>query len=211
MNIFKNLSKATVGAAVLALGVGTATLANAASLDFSFTTESGGTGSFTLDTDTTPDPDSQVLSNFNEEGLVYTGAVSNFSFSSPATSFSDPTSDFLLVLSVSSPPDIRGILSFVAAPSGLGENEFPLAQLDLGYLGNPSELPVLSDDPSSYSSLNSIQVFDSLELTANTITDETITESQVVPEPSSVLGTIAFGIGGAGLLLKRQMNRKNQQ
>lgn len=30
-----------------------------------------------------------------------------------------------------------------------------------------------------------------------------------VPETSSVLGTLAVGVGGAGLLLKRKMNRKN--
>ena len=65
------------------VAVGTATFpAQAALLDFSFTTESGATGTYTLNTDTAPASD-QTLFGPAFTGILYKGAVSNFSFSSP--------------------------------------------------------------------------------------------------------------------------------
>ena len=38
--------------------------------------------------------------------------------------------------------------------------------------------------------------------TSGLVSEDPITNIQVVPEPDSALGILAFGIGGAGLLLK---------
>lgn len=209
MSIVNKLSIATVGAAFIALGVGTTAPATAASLDFSFTTASGGTGSFTLDTDTAPGSEPAfffVQGQPLQEGFGYAGAVSDFSFSSQATSLSNLTGDINVYPTVNTSEFSAddGVLSLLFGPSGRSADENPLVEIALVYLGNVSELPVLSDEPSSYSSLFGIQVYGN----DTVIVDELITEYQVVPEPGSVLGTLALGIGGAGLLLKRQMNRK---
>jgi len=39
------------------------------------------------------------------------------------------------------------------------------------------------------------------------ITSGTVTPTQAVPEPSEILGTIAFGLLGGGLMLKRKLSR----
>lgn len=215
MSITKKLSIATAGAAFIALGtLGTAP-ATAASLDFSFTTQSGGKGTFTLDTDTAPAPEPTLRFNVDgsvfAEGIAYTSAISNFSFSSPDTSFNNRIGDFGVYPSVpfAFNPDIpsTGTLGIAGEPSGCVVSSDVFCAVDIGveYLGNVSELPVLSDDPGSYS-LFDIIVYDGSESTSNVITAELITKSQVVPEPGSVMGTLAVGIGGALLLLKRKMN-----
>lgn len=202
----QRLSIAAFGAAFIALGIFGTAPATAALLDFSFTTESGGTGSFTLDTDAAPGsvPATIIFGDGPvEEGIQYTKAISNFSFSSPSTSFSNLTGDYGVYPSIPFAPNSRGVLSIVGTPSGDEPDEFYLADIGLEYLGNVSELPVLSDDPRSYCSLDRITVYDSIEFTANVITADPITDLQVVPETGSILGTLAVGIGGTFLLLKR--------
>ena len=211
MSIVKKLSMATAGAAFIALGTFGTTPATAASLDFSFTTESGGTGSFTLDTDTAPVTEPGLFS-FGFTGILYPNAVSDFSFSSPYINLSGVTTDWSVVPSITSDligfPSNLGVLSGVTYPPGCITAPGFSCLLDVSgfYSGNLSDLPVLSDDPNSYSKGLIVEQFN--PTTREQIISDDIINFQVVPEPDSALGILAFGIGGALLLLKRKMNRK---
>jgi hypothetical protein len=85
--------------------------------------------------------------------------------------------------------------------------------IGVGYAGN---LPKLSDDPNSYPSDLiglGVMLIDPITLESVGIEEFTqfqVVRKQVVPESDSVLGVLAFGIAGAGLVLKRKMNTKKQ-
>lgn len=76
------------------------------------------------------------------------------------------------------------------------------------YSGNLSERTVLSDDPNSYSTGVGVDFFD--PTTRELLIRDNITNIQVVPEPDFALGILAFGIGSAGLLLKRNVQQRQQ-
>lgn len=211
MSIVKKLLIATAGAAFIALGVGTTAPATAASLDFSFTTQSGGTGSFTLDTDTAPATEPGLFS-FGFTGISYPNAVSDFSFSAPYINLSSVTTDWNVVPSLTSDfigePSNPGVISGVTYPPGcITAPGFSCSFNVTGfYSGNLSERTVLSDDPNSYFRGLVVEQFN--PTTREQLISDDITNFQFVPEPDSALGILAFGIGGAVLLLKRKMNRK---
>ncbi len=210
------LFMAALGATFIALGTLGTDPAQAALLNFSFTTESSGTGSFILNTDTVPTSESGLLTDDDGSvigtGFVYPNAVSNFSFSSPDVNLSNLTGEFAVF--PSNPPyfapDSTGVDSGFEYPTGctVATDFVCSVQVLTEYIGSISELPVLSDDPLSYPRAFAFQRIN--PTTSDFLTNDRITNFRVtpVPESDSVLGTLAFGIGGAGKLLKRKMNRK---
>jgi hypothetical protein len=210
----KRLSMAALGAAFIALGTFTTAPATAALLEFNFDTEGGGTGSFTLNTEASPNPET-VLFRPGLTGITFPNAVSNFSFSAPYINLSSDTTNWSFAPSVTSDvfglPANLGVLSGVNYPSGCTTPTsftctFNVAVL---YSGNLSEL---SDDPLSYRGIG-IEVNDPITidlLLRDDITNFRVVFRKVVPESDSGLSVLAFGIGGAGLLLKRKMNTKKQ-
>lgn len=205
----KRLFQAAFGVAFTALGTVVGIVpSQAALLDFNFTTQSGGTGSFILDTDTAPDPNPALYINPNGsffEGVSYPGAISNFSFSGSYRSFSNNSGDFGVFPSIPFAPNSTGVLSSVDSPAGcLTAPDYTCSiEIDVEYLGNISELPVLSTNPLSYFTATDIKFYDSL--TGDVLSSDPITSFQAVrvPESDSVIGLLAFGVVGAGLLLKR--------
>ena len=206
----RRLFMAALGVGFLALGTVVGTVpSQAAVLKSSFTTKSGGTGSFILDTDTAPDPNPALYFNpdgSTSQGISYPGAISNFSFSGAYTSFSNNSGDFGVFPSIPFAPNSTGVLSTVDSPAGcLTATDFACSiEIQVGYLGNTSELPVLSTNPLSYFTATDIKFYDSK--TGDVLSSDPITNFQVVsvPESDSVLGILAFGVGSAGLLLKRK-------
>lgn len=190
----------TAGVAIITLGIGTP--GHSASLDFSFITVGGGTGSFILDTDIAP---ANEPANFGVGfGLSYPNAISNFSFSAPYISpLNSVTADYDVAPSIPLAPG--AVLSGVSYPSGCSRAPIfsCLINVAVFYSGN---VPELSDAPLSYPRGLGVDVFD--PTTFQQVIREDIANLQVVPEPGSVLGTLAVGVGGVGLLLKRKMNRK---
>lgn len=209
----QRLSMAVAGATFIALGIGTAP-ANAALIGFNFDTESGGTGSFILDTGTPPASEPSVVffdDGSVEEGILYLNAISDFSFSAPDTSFSNLTGDYSVFPSIpytTRRPD-TGVLSIVG-PSGCATAtaDFCSVNIDVEYSGSVSELPLLSNDPLSYPRAFEVLFVD--PPTGDFISSDRIInfQAQAVPESDSALGILTVGIGGAGWLLKRKMNRK---
>ncbi|WP_373529068.1 hypothetical protein [Nostoc sp.] len=207
---------AAIGAAFIALGTFGTSPAIAALLDFNFTTERGSTGSFTLNTDITPNPFPAIGRNddgtVTEIGFSYPNAVSNFSVSATNINLRGITSDFGVFPGIPLDPPSTGILSSVEYPPGCLTTTgfFCSIDVDLGYSGNISELPVLSDDPLSYSRNIVLRVAD---LASGLVNEDPITNlqvvsnRQVVPEPDSGLGLLAVGAVGVGLLLKGKMNK----
>jgi hypothetical protein len=219
MSIQKSFISAA-GGVFIALGAFGTLPVDAALLKFSFTTDSGRIDSFTLDTNTALDPN-PFLDSTGEavEGLVYTGAISNFSVETPNFNLSNVTGDYSIVPSQPfGPLGTRSVLSLVDYPAGcVTSTEFGCSvEVSIFYSGNVSELPVLSTDPLSYVDtvtrvFSGFLVFD--PVTGDILSRDRIAnlQIQVVPEPGSVLGILAIGIGGAGLLLKRRMNTKGQR
>ncbi|MBW4600915.1 MAG: hypothetical protein KME29_15290 [Calothrix sp. FI2-JRJ7] len=216
----QRLSTIAIGAAFIALGTCSTTPVTAALLDFSFTTSSGATGSFILDTDTAVNPFPAIgLNNdgtYTEIGLSYPNAVSNFSVSAGNINLRSVAADFGVFPAIALNPASTGILSSIEYPSGCLTTTgfFCSIDVDLGYSGNVSELPVLSDDPLSYSTNIVLRVANS---TTGIVSEDAITRLQVtnlqavaVPEPNFGLGTLAIGVGGVGLLVKRTINRKKR-
>lgn len=204
LDSMKKLSMAALGATFIALGTFGTTPASATLLEFDFTTSNGGTGSFTLDTDTVPNPE-PVSSGSEPTGITFPNAVSDFSFSAPYINLSSDTVDWSITPSISSDviglPANTGVLSGVNYPSGCATPSGISCTSNVAvlYSGNLSEL---SDDPLSYRGLG----FEVIEpLIRDNITNFQV---QAVPEPDSILGTLAFGIGGVLVLLKYKMNRK---
>ena len=200
-----------VGAVVLAVGTAGTEPAQAALLDFSFTTVGGNTGSFTLNTDIAPVPGASFGSGF-PTGFSYPEAVTNLSFSAPYINLSSVTTDWNIVPSITSDfigfPSNLGVLSGVSYPSGCitAPGFSCLFNVAVFYSGNRTNLTVLSDKPNSYSRAVGVDFFD--PTTQELLIRDEITNLKVVPEPNSALGILAFGVGGALLLLKRKMNRK---
>jgi hypothetical protein len=213
------LSVKVLGTSFIALTTFSATPATAALLNFSFTTENGSTGSFIVDTDTASDPNPAIGITADgteiEIGLAYPNAVSDFSLATTGTVLSEVTADFGVFTTEPLDSPDAGILSAVEFPSGcLTATDFLCSiDVDLGYTGDVSELPVLSDDPLSYSNGIVLRIAD---FTTGLVNEELITEFQVnevedpnfqaVPEPNFGLITLAVGTG-AGLLASRKMNR----
>lgn len=211
------LSATIIGTSFIVLTTFSTAPATAALLNFSFTTENGSTGSFILDTDAAPDPNPAIGITADGTaigiGFAYPNAVSNFSLATTGTVLSEVTADFgVFTIEPLDPPN-TGILSAVEFPSGcLTATDFLCSiDVDLGYTGDVEELPVLSDDPLSYSNGIVLRIAD---FTTGLVNEEEITEFQVnevedpnfqaVPEPNFDLITLAVGIG-AGLLASRKV------
>lgn len=206
MSIVKKSSIATAFAAVIALGTVNTAPATAGLLKFNFDTESGGTGSFTLDTETAPASE-PVLFGPGLTGFLYPNAVSDFFLSAPyIDSLNKVTADYSVVPSFPLTPDGKEVFSGVSYPAGCSRAATfnCLVNVAISYSGNVLNLPlVLSSDSLSYSKGIGVEVFDP---TVGIPTRDNITNLEAVPEPDSVLGLLAFGIGGALLQLLR-MNR----
>jgi hypothetical protein len=210
----KKLSMAVAGAAFIALLTGATAPVQAALLDFSFTAESGATGSFTLDTDTRPSPQPGIFGP-GVTGISYPNGVSNFSVSAPYINLSNVTTDFNVVPSITSDfigfPANLGVLSGVSYPPGCitAPGFTCLFDVAVFYSGNLSELPVLSDNPLSYSRGAAIRFYNPTtqeRLLTDNITNLQVVRKQAVPESDSSLSVLAFAIAGVGLLLKRKNN-----
>lgn len=200
-----------IAAAVIAVGTVAADSSQAALLDFNFTTESGATGSFTLDTDTPPSPD-PALVRFGSTGFAYPNAVSDFSISAPYLNLSSVTTDFYVVPLLSNffGSSGTGITSGVSYDPGcITAPGFTCTfGLSVSYSGDPSELPVLSDDPISYSTGLAVGIFENRELLVrDSITNFKIVPRQSIPESNTTLSVLTFGIGSVSLLLKRKISR----
>jgi len=199
-----------IAAAVIAVGTVAADSAQAALLDFNFTTENGATGSFTLDTDTPPSPD-PALFRFGFEGFAYPNAVSDFSISAPYLNLSSVTTDYNVVPLLSDFLGLPGTGLASGVSYGPGCITAPGLTCRLGlsvsYSGDSSELPVLSDDPTSYSRGLAVSIFEN----SQPLLRESITNFQVVarpiPESDTSLSLLTFGIGSVSLLLKRKISR----
>lgn len=195
-----------IAAAVIAVETVTADSSQAALLGFNFTTENGATGSFTLDTDTLPSPDPAIF-RFGFTGFAYLNAVSDFSLSAPYLNLSSVTTDFNVVPLLSEFLGLpgTGLASGVSYEPGCITAPGLTCKLGLSvsYSGDPSELPVLSDDPNSYSTGLAVSIFEN----SRPLLRDSITNFQVVPEPDNSLSVLVFGIGSVSLLLKRKISR----
>ncbi|MHC5613095.1 MAG: hypothetical protein ACYTXA_19355 [Nostoc sp.] len=207
----RRLSMAALGVAFIAMATIPTLPAQAALLEFNFTTKSSGTGSFTLDTDTARDPNPALFSNPDgsfTDGISYPGAISDFTFSAPSRSFSNLSGDFGVFPSLPLASNSVGALSTVLSPAGcLTAPDYSCSVgIDVKYLGNISELPVLSTNPLSYFTATDIKFLDSQ--TSKLLSSDPITSFRAVrvPESDSVLGLLAIGVGGAALLLKRKFS-----
>ena len=214
----KRLFIAVAGMAFIAVET-VAIPAKAALLDFSFTTETGATGTFTLNTDSTPTSEPALLAPDIPQatGISYPNAVSNFSITASYVNLSNVTTDFNVAPSLTSDfiglPANLGVLSGVSYPPGCitAPGFTCLFDLAVFYSGNLWELPVLSDNPLSYSRGAGIRFYNPAtreRLLTDNITNFQVVQRQPIPEPNSSLSLLAFGIGGVGLVLKRKKNIK---
>ncbi|BAZ18614.1 hypothetical protein NIES4071_104990 (plasmid) [Calothrix sp. NIES-4071] len=206
----QKLSLAVATVSFIALGTVCVQPVQAAILDFNFSTNSGATGTFTLNTNTPP---SQAPAIFRPDvtGVAYPGAVSNFSILAPYVNLSNVTTEFNVVPSVTSdfigfPPNL-GVLSGVSYPPGcITSPGFTcLFNVALFYSGEQTQLPILSDNPVSYSRGVGIDVFDPATnqlLIRDNITSLKVASRQV-PESNSALSILISAVGVVGLLIKR--------
>ena len=193
--------------------MGTASLkpAQAALLDFSFTTIDSATGTFTLNTDTSASPVPSIGAGIGGfPGILYPNAVSNFSFSSlerPQFNLGNEIADWEVIPGII--PGNVGNLSGVVSPNGCsaGTTFTCLINLAVLYTGNPSEL---SDNPDFYSQGLGIELFDSANnfasLGITPFRDYKVVQRETVPEPNTILGTLALGIYGTTLVMKRKIS-----
>ena len=212
----QKLSIAVAAAAFIAVGTVAITPVQAALIDFNFTTAGGATGKFTLNTDTHPSPSPAIFAP-EITGISYPNAVSGFFLSAPYINLSSITTDFNVAPSITSDligfPANLGVISDVSYPPGCitAPGLSCLFDVAVFYSGNQTELPVLSDNPLSYSRGVVIDFFE--PTTKELLIRDNITNFQViskqVPESNSGLSILASVIGGVGLLEKRKMNRKN--
>lgn len=196
-------------AACVAMGTVASDSAQAALLDFSFTTTSGATGTFTLDTDTPASPvPSLGIPSPDISGILYPNAVSSFSFSSPdkpQLNVSNQVADWEVIPNIPTIPN--GNLSGLVFPSGCSAQAPFTCLVNIGvlYTGDPSEL---SDNPELYSiglgsdTFDSTNNFDSFGI--EQFTEYKVVRRETVPEPNSILGTLAISIYGTTLLLKHK-------
>lgn len=211
----QQLSIAIASAAFIAVGTVAVNPVQAALIDFNFTTKRGATGTFTLNTNTPPSPEPAIF-RFGVRGISYSNAVSDFSISAPYLNLSSVTADYNIAPSITSNvlgfPANLGVLSGVSYPSGCITAPgftclFNVSQL---YSGDLSELPVLSDNPLFYLQGVGIDFQDPItkESLRDDITNLQAIRRQAVPEPNTYLGTLAFGIGGVALFMKRILENK---
>lgn len=189
--------------------------AQASLLDFSFTTINGAEGTFTLDTDTPPSlVPSLGISTPGFPGILYPNAVSNFSFRSPERpqlNVSNQVADWEVIPNI--PSVETGNLSGLVFPSGCSAEAPFTCLINVGvlYTGNPSEL---SDNPDSYPVGLGVDSFDSTNNFASfgiePLSDYKVVRRETVPEPNTYLGTLAVGIYGTALLLKRKRSNLAQ-
>lgn len=197
-----------VGVSLIVLGNVSVQPVQASILDFNFSTNSGATGTFTLNTNTS-ESQSPAIFRPDVTGFAYPGAVSNFSIRAPYVNLSNVTTDFNIVPSVTSnligfPPNL-GVLGGVSYPPGcITSPGFTcLFDVALFYSGNQTELPILSDNPLSYSRGVGIDFFD--PTTNELLIRDDITNFQVVsrqvPESNSALSILISAVGVVGLLI----------
>ncbi|WP_375471888.1 hypothetical protein [uncultured Nostoc sp.] len=205
----RRLSMAALGVAFIAMATVPTLPAEAALLEFNFTTKSSGTGTFILDTDTARDPNPALFTNPSgsfTEGISYPGAISDFTFSAPSRSLSNLSGDFGVFPSIPFAPNSIGVNSGLISPAGCltAPDYYCSVRIDVQYLGNLSELPVLSTNPLSYFTATDIKLVD--PPTGKVLSSDPIISFRAVrvPESDSVLGLLAIGVGGAALLLKRK-------
>ncbi|MBD2730642.1 hypothetical protein H6G96_31075 [Nostoc sp. FACHB-892] len=211
----QKLSIAITKVAFIALGIISVQPVQAALIDFNFSTRNGATGTFTLNTDTPPSPEPAIFRP-NVTGVAYLGAVSNFSISAPYVNLSNVTTDFDVVPSVTSDligfPKNLGVLSGVSYPPGCITSSSLTCLFDIAlfYSGNQTELPILSDNPLSYSRGVGIDFFNPTTnelLIRDNIANFKVVSKQV-PESNSGLSILASAIGIVGLLIKRNLDTK---
>jgi hypothetical protein len=180
--------------------------ATAALLNFNFTTSSDATGSFTLDTDTLPAFEPALFAP-TATGISFPNAVSDFSLSAQYINLSSVTTDFNVAPYITSDlidfPANLGVLSGVSYPPGcITEPGFTcLFDIAFFYSDDLSKLPILSDNPLSYTKGVGVDFFD--PATRELLIRDDITNLKVVPEPDPFLGILTFGIASTGLLIKR--------
>lgn len=205
--------KFSLAASVAAfIAVGTVTVpAQAALLDFSFTSISGVTGSFTLNTDIPPSPIPSFGTGPGNPGVIYPNAISNLNFSSPQINVSGESADWGIVPSIVLGPPGSPVLSSILYPRGCSTTTGFVCTINVG-VGYSGALSKLSDDPNSYRTGLGIELFDPTNnfqsLGREPFISYQVVNRQAVPEPNTYLGTLALGIGGAALLMKRKMKIK---
>lgn len=204
----KPVDLASAGAAFFALGAIATAPAAAALLEIDFETESGGTGSFIFNTDVAPDSEPARLifeDGSIEEGLNYTSAISEFTFSSSEITFSNLAGDYSVFPSLPFAEDSAGVLSLLGGPPGCGSATDFFCSVDFGleYLGSISELPVLSNEPSAYPRADIIAFIDSQTGDLISLDPVTSLEVETVPESTSILSLLVISLGGASWLRRR--------
>jgi hypothetical protein len=186
----------TLGATFIALSTFALAPATASVLKFDFTTQNGGAGTFNLDTNAAPYPET-VIFRPGITGITFPNAVSNFSFSAPYVQLNNDTANWSFAPSITADffglPSNLGILGGVNYPSGCTTPTsftctFNVAGL---YSGNLSKL---SDNPLDYRGIGT-EVYDPTTVEIVLRDDFTNFRVQSVPEPDSILGILAFGIG----------------
>jgi hypothetical protein len=151
-------------------------------------------------------------------GILYPQAVSNYSFSSPYLNFNNKSADWIVAPSITSdfiglPPEVKGVLSGPTYPSSCTTtppNFTCILDVAVIYSGNVSKLPVLSDDPLSYSRIIGIDFSDpiagELRLREGVVSSQVVTK-QSIPESNLSSSVLAFGITASWLLIKRKSNK----
>lgn len=206
----QKLSLAVATVSFIVLGTVSVQPVQAAILDFNFSTSSGATGTFTLNTNTHKSQ-SPAIFRPDVTGVAYRSAVSNFSIRAPYVNLSNVTTDFSIVPSVTSnligfPPNL-GVLSGISYPSRCITSSGLTCLFDVAlfYSGDRTQLPILSDNPLSYSKGVGIDFFD--PTTNQLLIRDDITNFQVgarlVPESNSALSICSGAVGVVGLLIKR--------
>lgn len=204
----RRLSIATITTALITLS---AAPAGAVLLDFNFTTEKGSTGSFTLDTNAASSSTYTAPFIFAEDtGVIsYPNAVSELLFSTQNNiNLSSETADYTVFPTSNGRREVHSLVSFESSLSPTDNPELGstvLVGVSLPYTG---DTPNLSNDPSSYTTGIENAYIDHLP-GGDIIYREQITvlgvSAQPVPEPSSVLGVLAFGIIGASIFLNKKV------
>ncbi|MEB3282154.1 MAG: hypothetical protein VKK42_24880 [Lyngbya sp.] len=206
---------AIVAAASLGLNV-PAALAQSVEIDFSFTTQSGVTGSFTLDPNTPAASEPSFgVGQPGLEGILYPGAVSNFSLSGLTSPSDSITTDYELIPGFTSdflpslPDGTTGILSGAVFPTGCSAtvNVFCSATVGVLYTGELAEPPKLSSDPASYPIVLIVETFspETGMLQRDLVTSFEVTP-RTVSEPTTNATLIGLGIIGADILRRRFSN-----
>ncbi|MEA5595751.1 PEP-CTERM sorting domain-containing protein [Rivularia sp. UHCC 0363] len=194
------------------VAVGTVTVpAQAALLDFDFTSVSGVTGSFTLNTNIPPSPVPSFGTGPGNPGVIYPNAISNLIFSSPQINVSGENADWGIVPSIVLGPPSSPVLSSILYPLGCSTTTSFVCTINVG-VGYAGALSKLSDDPNSYRIGLGIELFDSTNnfqsFGREPFISYQVVRRKAVPEPNTYLGTLALGVCGVALQMKRKMKTK---